>query len=80
MKTISEHELEQMYCEMLDDVFGTIKIAGLEYETSCALREVDPIAFRCGFADWLDSAIGETIWEHNGKYVDSDPTESEEQS
>lgn len=41
--------------EMLDDVFGDTLIAGMSYSTSRALREVDPIAYRCAFNDWADS-------------------------
>lgn len=73
MNKITNRELEQMYCDMLDEVYGTVKIAGYEYETSKALADIDPVAFRCGLADYISSLIGESIWEHNGDYVDADP-------
>lgn len=72
--TYTIRELEERYCEFLDEVYPECKIAGYEYQTSRALKEVDPIAFRCGFADWLDSEIGETLWElPNGEYTDEEP-------
>lgn len=50
--TFSEYDLEQLYREMLDDVYGTVKVAGFEYDTSRALEALDPVAFRCGLADF----------------------------
>lgn len=54
-ETLSEYELAGMYDDMLDDVYGDVEIAGLTYSTSHALKEVDPIAYRVGFSDWLDA-------------------------
>ena len=48
-------ELVQMYDEMLDDCYGTVSVAGMEYETSRLLKEVDPIAYKCGFTDFMHS-------------------------
>jgi hypothetical protein len=77
--TYSARDLEKRYAEFLDDCYGTVKIAGYEYETSIALAEIDPVAFRCGFADWLASEIGETLWElPNGEYTDEEPEGDEE--
>ena len=56
MRYVPEYEAEQDYSEMLDDVYGVVTIAGMEYGTAYALRELDPIAFRCGMSDYLDSA------------------------
>lgn len=78
-KRISERELEQRYCERLDEIYPECKIAGLTYSTSRALAEVDPTAFRCGFADWIDAEIGETIWELDGEYYDADPSDDGEE-
>lgn len=60
---VSDYELHERYDDMLDDVYGEVSIAGYEYSTSNALKNVDPIAYRVGFADWLDSEIGETLTE-----------------
>lgn len=56
-------ELEERYDDMLNECYGTVEIAGMEYETRRALAELDPIAYRCGFNDWIDSELGETIEE-----------------
>lgn len=52
---ISETNLadDEVYSEWLDEL-GDVDICGLTYRASYALREVDPIAYRCGFDDYLD--------------------------
>ena len=55
MKYISEHVAEALYNELIDECHPTIKIFGVEYLPSQALKKLDPIAFVCGFNDWLDS-------------------------
>jgi len=49
---LTDYELEQYYNDMLDDVYGLVTIAGYQYETSRVLKEVDPIAYRVGLADY----------------------------
>lgn len=41
------------YDDALDEC-GDVTIGTLAYAPSRVLREVDPIAYRCGFWDWLD--------------------------
>lgn len=48
-------DLVDQYDEMLDDVYGTVKVAGMVLETSRVLSECDPVAYRCGMHDYLDS-------------------------
>lgn len=68
---ISDRDLERMFCDMLDQCFGSVKIAGYEYVTSHALALVDPNAFRCGFADYISSLIDDgQIVEFCGEYYD----------
>ena len=55
MKYISDHEAHDQYDQMLDECYGETKIAGYSYQTSRVLKIADPIAYRCGFSDWLDS-------------------------
>jgi hypothetical protein len=55
MKYVPEHEALESYNQMLDGCFGEVQVAGSSYYTSRLLKEVDPIAYRCGFADFLDS-------------------------
>jgi hypothetical protein len=42
------------YNEMLDEVYGEVKIGELTYMTSDVLSSVDPIAYRCGHSDYND--------------------------
>ena len=37
---------EEQFDEWLDEIYGSIKIGGLEYYTSQVLKAVDPIAYR----------------------------------
>ena len=61
METLSEALAE--YNDMLDDVHGEF----MGYLASRILREVDPIAYRVGFHDWLD-----------GEGIDTDDLEDDE--
>ena len=54
-KHYSDVDLQEQYDDMLRDCYDITMIAGMEYDTARALREVDPIAYRCGLADYNDS-------------------------
>lgn len=54
MQYISEQDAAERYDEFLDEI-GDVKIGELSYSASRVLKEVDPTAYRCGMADWLDS-------------------------
>jgi hypothetical protein len=47
------------YDEMLDDSYGDVKIAGIEYSTSYALKNIDEIAYNCGHSDFNSSRISD---------------------
>jgi hypothetical protein len=59
MKTISQYELETMYEDMLDDVYGVVDVAGMQYDTSRLLKEADPIAYAVGMHDYADSLMSD---------------------
>ena len=40
------------YAAILDDIYGDVEVAGMRYSTGRALRELDPVAFRCGKSDY----------------------------
>lgn len=61
-KAISDNDLHLAYDEFLDETSGSVVIGNLEYSASEALRSVDPIAYRCGFADWLDAQVQDGIY------------------
>ena len=48
--------MSDLYDEMIDECHDEVtRICGMEFNSSRALRELDPVAYRCGFADWTDS-------------------------
>lgn len=53
----SEDELNDAYENMLTDVYGTVLVAGFEFDAGAVVREMDPIAFRCGMLDWVDGRV-----------------------
>lgn len=56
MKTMTEGEAYAMYDDMLDECNPEIKIGYITLSPSRVLEECDPIAYHCGFSDWIDSA------------------------
>ena len=57
----SEQDMVDQFEEMLDDVYGTVSVAGMEYDTARALKEIDPIAYRCWLLDYVDSLDMEEV-------------------
>lgn len=49
---------EQVFRDMLDEVYGDVQVASHSYSTSRALEELDPTAFRCGVADHFGTTDG----------------------
>lgn len=58
---LTDSELHERYDDMIDEVSGDVVIGSLTYSASRVLKEVDPIAYRVGFSEWLDAELGETI-------------------
>lgn len=54
------------YEDFLNELYGDITICGIEMQQGTILREVDPVAFRCGLSDmpqqWKCSECG-TIYD-----------------
>lgn len=40
------------YADMLNDVYEDVNICGMKYAAGHALQLIDPVAFRCGKADY----------------------------
>lgn len=51
---LSEYELADVHLEFLNDALPVIDINGMRYLAGDVLREIDPIAFRQDFLDYLD--------------------------
>ena len=77
LEKFTEYEIEQKYDEYLDEVYGEIEICGFKYAASRALKNVDEIAYRVGFADW-ESFYYVEIFVGDGKimYVDREEYEA----
>ena len=54
MAKLEDYQLEELYKDLINHVEPMVKIFGMEYEPARVLQEIDPIAFRVGFNDWLD--------------------------
>ena len=52
-ETISE--TVAAYDDMLNASYDPSDIAGLTFDAAHILRELDPIAYKCGWLDWCDS-------------------------
>lgn len=63
---LSEYEANQRYDDTLEEIYGRAQIAGETYSTVQALKAIDPVAYRCGFADWMDSQIQDGVFEVEG--------------
>jgi methyl coenzyme M reductase subunit C-like uncharacterized protein (methanogenesis marker protein 7) len=69
----SEDEMKEVYDEYIDDESNSeVNILGLTYSPSQVLKEIDPIAYRCYFNDWLD---GMDLVEIDGYYYDTKEVE-----
>ena len=52
---LSDYDAHEMYDEMLDECYPMVSICGYDHYPSECLKEMDPIAYRCGFSDWVAS-------------------------
>ena len=48
-------EAIEAYDDMLNEVYGVLSVGGLEYDHAEAFKTLDPIAYRVGFDDYMDS-------------------------
>jgi hypothetical protein len=60
-EVISEAEAVERYEDILDSE-GPLTLAGMSYARSYVLREIDPVAYRCGFNDFVDSLTEDGIY------------------
>lgn len=57
-------DLEDNYADMLDELYGPVKLAGMTIYAS-VMRELDPIMFRCSVSDY----VSEHYEEYNGYII-----------
>lgn len=59
-----EHNTEESYEELIDELENDVEICGMKYSPGRVLKEIDPIAFRCGMADESDRYYEQFQDEH----------------
>ena len=52
---IDQDKHEDAYRNLIDELDGEVTVAGIKFCASRILEELDPIAFRCGLTDYVDS-------------------------
>jgi hypothetical protein len=52
---MTREELEVGYDESLDEVYEPVRIGNLTFSVSRIIKELDPIAYREGYWDYLES-------------------------
>ena len=60
--------MREYYDDMLDEIYGTIDVCGIECSSSLALYRMDPIAYRVGMCDY-ENILREAHAE-DGSYAD----------
>lgn len=48
-----ESQVEEMFDELLDQCYEELRMGELSWSPSTALQRLDPVAYRCGLADYL---------------------------
>jgi hypothetical protein len=61
LEIMSEEQARDDYDAYLNDCYGIVTIGYSEFYPSEVLKNCDPIAYRCGFADYVDSLLEEGI-------------------
>ena len=64
-------DMDQMYDDMLDEQGGECHICKL-YGGARILKEVDPIAYNCGYSDFTDSMSDQYEEMSDGQYYNVD--------
>ena len=65
---LSEINMEEAYDNMLDEVHESCELCN-QYGASRILKEVDPIAYNCGYSDFIDSQ-SDSCYELDGEYYE----------
>lgn len=80
MTQFSDYQLDQMFRDYLDECHEDIEIFGCKYLPSRTLYEVDPVAYREHFNNWLDMELTEEIlFEHADGSIHDEEEETDEQ-
>lgn len=52
---LNPREVEELYDEMLNEIYPVVRFGDLTYWPARVLKDVDPTAYRVGLSDYLDS-------------------------
>lgn len=65
-------DAEERFEDMLNECYPEIEIIGLKYQAGSALKILDPVAFRCGCNDFIDSEVSNDVLtdEIDGEHYD----------
>lgn len=74
---VSDYVSESDYDDMLDECYPEVECAGLTFNPSRILAELDPVAYRCGYNDYCDSIDPETISEYGDLHDELEELEDE---
>jgi len=74
MKPVKEIEpdvSDEEYEDYLNDLFGEVYVCGTNYDSGRLLKEIDPVAFRCGKSDYESGLnVRYACAECDGEYDD----------
>lgn len=76
MKTLNEKikenlnpvDQDEYYNMALDNAYGEVSIAGMPFDTSTSFKQLDPIAYNCGQADFFSEDNNFYYNELDGEY------------
>jgi hypothetical protein len=76
-RVLEDGENEDEYDDFIDDVTGVVKIGSLSFSASRILKELDPIAYNCGIAEYNDEKMTELRDEIDEKKAELKELEGE---
>ncbi len=71
-------EEERRFDEMLDECYEHPSLFNITISPSKFLKENDPIPYRCGLNDWLDSMATDGLYDLEAEMFTDDPNYEEE--
>ena len=75
-------ELEDLYEETLNEVYDDVEIGNLSFSAGDIVRNLDPVAFRCGVSDWSSEEFEEIgdVYARKDDYEEAIEALSEDES
>ena len=67
-----EDDLYEMFDEHLDGIYESVEIAGVTFDASRILKDIDDIAYNEAYSDWLDAQL------QGGRFTEEAPEEEDD--